>query len=128
MKVLLIEDNREIVEAISLIFQAYWSEAQLVSTHLGEEGIQMAESEVPDTIILDLGLPDINGFQVLSRIRRFSSTPVIILTASNKGGDRTKGFELGADDYMVKPFRQQELLERLKTQVARCVPTGFSLP
>jgi two-component system response regulator VicR len=119
VKVLVIEDDKDIVEAISLAFQIRWPEAKLVSTHLGEKGIELVETESPDIIILDLGLPDISGFEVLKRIRLFSSIPVIILTVRSEEPDIVKGLEWGADDYMVKPFRQLELLSRVQVQLRK---------
>lgn len=119
MKVLIIEDDRRIVEIISLALQIRWPEVKLTSTHLGERGIEMAESETPDVIILDLGLPDVNGFEVLKAIRLFSSVPVVILTVMGEEEDIVKGLELGADEYMVKPFRQLELLARIKAIIRR---------
>jgi two-component system KDP operon response regulator KdpE len=117
MKVLIIEDDQDIVETISLALQIRWPEAKLVSTHLGENGIELAESEAPDVVILDLGLPDIGGFEVLKQIRLFSSVPVIILTVRAEEADVVKGLEWGADDYIVKPFSQLELLARVKAQI-----------
>ena len=80
MKALIIEDDPEIVESISLALQIRWPETHIVSTHLGKKGVDLAESEAPDIIILDLGLPDISGFDVLKQVRSFSSAPIIILT------------------------------------------------
>lgn len=119
MKVLIIEDDREIVETISLAFRIRWPEAELVSTHLGEKGVDMVESEAPELVILDLGLPDISGFEVLKQVRLFSTTPVLILTVSADESDIVKGLELGADDYVVKPFKQLELLARVKALLRR---------
>ena len=119
MKILIIEDDREIVEAISLAFRIRWPEATLVSTHLGGKGVDMVETEAPDLIILDLGLPDISGFDVLKQVRLFSSTPVLILTVRADEVDIVKGLELGADDYVVKPFKQLELLARVKALLRR---------
>jgi two-component system KDP operon response regulator KdpE len=119
MKVLIIEDDKGIVEAISLAFQIRWPEAELISIHLGEKGIELVESESPDIVILDLGLPDITGFDVLKRIRLFSSVPVIILTVRAEEPDIVKGLEWGADDYVVKPFRQLELLSRIRALTRR---------
>jgi len=79
----------------------------------------MVESEDPNVVILDLGLPDISGFEVLRQIRLFSSVPVIILTVRGDEADMVKGLEWGADDYVVKPFRQSELLARLKVQLRK---------
>ena len=123
MKVLLIEDDREIVEAVSLAFQIRWPEAKVVSTHLGEKGVELVESEAPDVVILDLGLPDINGFEVLRQIRLFSPVPTIILTVRSEEGDVVKGLEWGADDYIIKPFRQLEFLARVKALIRRQHPS-----
>ncbi len=119
MKVLIIEDDREIVEAISLAFQIRWPEAKVVSTRLGQKGVELVESDAPDIVILDLGLPDINGFEVLRQIRLFSGVPTIILTVRSDEADIVKGLEWGADDYIVKPFRQLELLARVKALIRR---------
>lgn len=124
MKVLIVEDDREIVEIITLAFEIRWPEAQLVSTHLGEQGVEMVESESPDVVILDLGLPDISGFDVLKEIRTFSTVPVLILTVRGEESDVVKGLEWGADDYMTKPFRQLELLSRIKALTRRARATA----
>jgi two-component system KDP operon response regulator KdpE len=79
----------------------------------------LVENEKPDIVILDLGLPDINGYDVLKQIRMFSDIPVLILTARTEESDIVKGLEWGADDYMIKPFRQLELLSRIKALTRR---------
>jgi two-component system KDP operon response regulator KdpE len=119
MKLLVIEDDPNIVEAITLAFQIRWPEAQIVSTHSGIRGVDQVENEQPDIVILDLGLPDISGFEVLQKIRHFSEVPIIILTVRSEEADIIKGLEWGADDYIVKPFRQLELLARVKAQTRR---------
>lgn len=119
MKLLIIEDDREIVEAISLAFKIRWAEADIISTHSGRKGIELVEDEVPDIIILDLGLPDMNGFDVLKAIRQFSKIPILIVTARSDESDIIKGLEWGADDYITKPFRQLELLARVKAHIRR---------
>lgn len=119
MKLLIVEDDREIVEVISLAFKIRWPEATLVSTHLGERGVELVESENPDVVILDLGLPDTSGFDVLKHIRLFSDVPILILTVRSEESDVIKGLEWGADDYMVKPFRQLELLSRIRALTRR---------
>ena len=119
MKVLIIEDDREIVEAISLAFQIRWPEAKVISTHLGQKGSELVADEEPDIVILDLGLPDISGFDVLRQIRLFSSVPTIILTVKSDEADVVKGLEWGADDYITKPFRQLEFLARVKALIRR---------
>ncbi len=116
MKALIVEDDPEIVESVSLAFQMGWPEAQLVSTHLGKKGLEMAETESPTIVILDLGLPDVGGFEVLKQIRLFSSVPIIILTAKTDESNIVKGLEWGADDFIVKPCGQLELLARIKAR------------
>jgi len=122
MKVLIIEDDKEIVDAITLAFQIRWPEAKVVSTRLGRKGVELVESEAPDIVILDLGLPDISGFEVLNQTRLFSRVPIIILTVRSEESDVVKGLEWGADDYIVKPFRQLELLARVKALIRRQAP------
>jgi DNA-binding response OmpR family regulator len=119
VKLLIIEDDAEIVEAVSLAFQIRWPEAKIISTRYGKKGIGLIENEQPDIVILDLGLPDTNGFDVLREIRRFSDIPVIIVTVRAEESDIVKGLELGADDYIIKPFRQLELISRIKAQTRK---------
>ena len=128
MKVLIVEDDPQIIEAVSLAFQIRWPEAELVSTQDGERSVDMVESERPDVVILDLGLPDISGYEVLKRIRLFSDVPVLILTVRSDEADIIKGLEWGADDYMTKPFRQLELLARVKSLMRRRIPVGGEQP
>ena len=128
MKVLLIEDDQEIVEFISLAFQVGWTGIKLVATRLGEEGVELVEKESPDIVILDVGLPDINGFEVLKQIRFFSMVPVIILTVRADEIDIVRGLEGGADEYMVKPFGQMELLARIKAVIRRRGHVGGVTP
>ena len=119
MKVLLIEDNSEIVDIVTITLQLRWAEVTLISTFLGKEGVGLAKTKQPDLIMLDLGLPDIDGFQVLRQIRDFSDVPVVILTVRGEEMDKIKGLELGADDYIIKPFSPGELLARMKALLRR---------
>ena len=128
MKVLVIEDDKETVEIISLAFQIRWPEAKLISTGLGEEGPELVEKESPDVVILDLGLPDISGFEVLRQIRLFSTVPIIILTVREDEAYVVKGLEWGADEYVIKPFRQLELLSRVKAVIRSRHPKQLDLP
>ena len=117
VKVLVIEDEREIIEAITLAIGVYWPKTRVVSTHRANDGIGLVRTESPDIVILDLGLPDMTGLETLESIRLFSSVPVVILTAKSEEKDVVNLLEAGANDYVVKPFRQQELLARLKTHL-----------
>lgn len=119
VKILMIEDDPEIIESVSLAFQMRWPEANLVSTYLGREGIELANREAPDIIILDLGLPDVSGFEVLREIRLFSTVPIIILTATSDKSYTVRALEWGADDYVVKPFEHLKFLARVKSLAGR---------
>jgi len=113
MKVLVIEDDPGIVEVVSLCFQLRWSGTSLVSATSGTKGVELVETESPDVVILDIGLPDIDGYQVLREIRHFSDVPVIMLTVRGEDTNVAKGLELGADDYITKPFSHIELIARV---------------
>ena len=123
LKLLIIEDDKEIVEVISLAFEIRWPEMGVVSTHLGKKGAPLVESEDPDLVILDLGLPDTSGFDVLKEIRAFSKVPILILTVRGEEADIVRGLEWGADDYMTKPFKQLELLSRIRALTRRANPS-----
>ncbi len=114
MKVLVVEDDLQTIEAISLIFKLRWPEAEVVSTTKGSEAASVVERESPDVVILDLGLPDIDGIEALKEVRAFSNVPVIIVTARSDPITHIKGIELGADDYITKPFDPGVLLARIK--------------
>ena len=119
MKVLIIEDDPEIVEAVSLCFELRWPDAKVISANEGIAGVDLVEKESPDLVILDIGLPDIDGFEVCRRIRLFSNMPIIMLTARRQELDKVKGLEMGSDDYITKPFSHVELLARVKTVLRR---------
>lgn len=107
------------VEAISLCFQIRWPEVTLSVAAEGTKGIEIVESESFDIVILDLNLPDIDGFEVLNRIRSFSNVPIIIVTVRGKEEDQARGLEMGADDYIVKPFRPRDLIARVNAVLRR---------
>jgi two-component system KDP operon response regulator KdpE len=85
----------------------------------GEAALRVAVAEQPDLVVLDLGLPDREGFEVLSALREWSRVPVFILSVRNREGEKVRAFELGADDYVVKPFGMPELLARIKAVLRR---------
>lgn len=119
MKTLIIEDDANIVEAVSLCLQLRWPEVVISVAPEGIKGIQALESESFDIVILDINLPDINGFEVLTKLRSFSNVPVLILTVRGKEEDQAKGLEMGADDYIVKPFRPRDLIARVNAALRR---------
>jgi two-component system response regulator VicR len=119
LKVLLIEDDENMVDYIENVFDIGWPEAEFLFAYNGQKGLDLTIEESPDLILLDLGLPDINGFEVLKQIRNLSSIPVMIITVRGEESDVIKGLSLGADEYIVKPFRQLELLARIRALVRR---------
>ena len=119
MKVLVIEDNPEVLQSVQLCFELRWPGVTLLSAAEGQKGLEMTQTEQPDVVILDLGLPDTDGLEVLRQIRRFSSVPVMILTVRGEEMDKVKGLEMGADDYVVKPFAPAEFLSRIRALVRR---------
>ena len=126
MKVLVIEDDPGIIEVVSLCFQLRWSGTTVISAANGREGVTLVETESPDVVILDIGLPDIDGYQVLKEIRRFSDVPVIMLTVRGEDTDVAKGLELGADDYITKPFSHIELIARVQAVLRRAQGLAIS--
>jgi two-component system KDP operon response regulator KdpE len=115
----MIEDDPKIIEIVARNLKAKWSEADLISTVYGKEGVESVRKEFPDIVILDLMLPDISGFQVLQQIRSFSDVLLVILTARGDEDSRIRGLQEGADDYIVKPFSTDELVARLKSLIRR---------
>jgi len=119
MKALIIEDDLEIVESVSLVIQMRWPEAQLVSTNMGRKGIELAQSENPDIIMLNLDLPDMSGFEVLKQVRLFSPVPIIILTAKAEEADMRMALECGADDYVINPCFPIDIIARVEAIVRK---------
>ncbi len=101
MKVLVIDDAPELQEVVSLCFEMRWPQSTILAAETAEEGIQLAQSSSPDIIVLDISLPDRDGFQVCREIRSFSDVPIIMLTVRSDDQDIVKGLEWGADDYIT---------------------------
>jgi len=125
---LIIEDDAEIVESVSLILKRSCPEAGLLVAASGEEGLDLVEHSGPDVVILDLNLPDISGFEVLRRLRLFSAVPIVVLTVREGEDDIAKALDRGADDYITKPFRTKELLARLRAQLRKRSSSGEGAP
>jgi DNA-binding response OmpR family regulator len=119
VKILVVDDAPEVVESVRLGFTLQWREVDVIGTGEGERAIDLIEQESPDLVLLDVGLPDLDGYRVLERIREFSDVPIIMLTARDDTMDKVKGLELGADDYVTKPFDHLELLARVKAALRR---------
>lgn len=119
MKVLTITSNSEMLRDILHSFEQHWPETVIISVNEGNKGIELVKAESPQMILLDLMLPDTNGFEVLSQIRSFSNVPIIIVASRGRETDRVKCLEMGADDYMIKPFSYNEMLARVKAVVRR---------
>jgi DNA-binding response OmpR family regulator len=95
---------------------------EVVSAHDGEEAIELFTSNPTDLILMDVMMPKLDGFTACQRIRQFSSVPIIILTAKGEEQDRVRGLDMGADDYLVKPFSISELLARVRAVLRRAQP------
>ena len=116
-QILLLEDEASIADAVVYALQT--EGFSVVWKMLGQEGIASIREQVPSLVILDVGLPDINGFEVCKEIRKFSDVPIVFLTARKEEIDRIVGLEIGADDYIVKPFSPRELAARVKAILKR---------
>jgi DNA-binding response OmpR family regulator len=119
MKVLVVDDDPDIVEAVSICFALRWPDAELVDAPDGTTALSTFKAEEPDVVILDLGLPDMNGLEVCKKIREDSQVPILILTARGGELNKVQGLEMGADDYITKPFSHLELLARIKAVMRR---------
>lgn len=116
-KILIVDDDENIAELISLYLTKECYETKMV--HTGEDAINLFSLFHPDLIVLDLMLPGIDGYQVCREIRSTSDVPVIMLSAKGEVFDKVLGLELGADDYMIKPFDSKELVARVKAVLRR---------
>jgi two-component system KDP operon response regulator KdpE len=119
MKILIVDDESDVVESVRLGFELQWREVDILEAASGDAALDLVEQEHPDIVLLDIGLPDIDGFEVVRRLRAFSDVPIVMLTARDDAMDKVKGLELGADDYVTKPFNHLELLARVKAVLRR---------
>jgi DNA-binding response OmpR family regulator len=124
MKILIVDDERSIVEAITIGLELQWQDVQVLSAADGEMGWQTFAQESPDLTLLDVNLPRLSGWEMLRRVREVSDAPVIMLTARGEELDKVKGLELGADDYLTKPFSHLELFARIKAVLRRVDATA----
>ena len=114
-KILVIEDEKSIARFISTILTANGYEAMRAAS--GAEAMSMISSHCPDLVILDLGLPDMDGLDILRQLRSWSTLPVVVVSARSHEQDKVSALDLGADDYLTKPFGTDELLARVRTAI-----------
>ena len=119
---LVVEDDDEIAQALARSLRMEGYEVRLAPD--GEAALEHAVAFVPDLVVLDLGLPKIDGLEVARRLRAEDDTPILMLTARDALESRVEGLDSGADDYLVKPFERQELLARLRALLRRRPPRG----
>jgi two-component system KDP operon response regulator KdpE len=119
MKLLVIDDDQRIREALEVGLQLQWQDARVLTAATGEAGLDVFFNEEPDIVLLDVMMPRMNGFEVLKSIRQVSDVPVIMLTARDEDVDQVRGLELGADDYVGKPFSHLALMARIKAALRR---------
>ena len=120
-KILLVDDDRDLLEMLCSIFQRA-GYTDLVTASSGQEALQAWREQQPALIVLDVMMPGMDGFEVLREIRRTSRVPVLMLTARGEVEDRIEGLEIGADDYLHKPFLPKELLLRVGAILHRTYP------
>lgn len=124
-RILIVEDDEDIVDVLRRTLRAEGYEVRAAAD--GPEALENLADFVPDLVILDLGLPGMDGMEVCNRIRKTSEVPVLMLTARADPEDRVAGLDTGADDYLVKPFDRSELLARIRALLRRHPPSGSAL-
>ncbi|HET7037260.1 MAG TPA: response regulator transcription factor [Thermomicrobiaceae bacterium] len=122
--VLVVDDDTSILRLVRIKLQA--EGYQVITASNGQEAVELVEREHPDLVVLDLMMPVMDGMEALRQIRRFSRVPVILLTARSSGADKVRGLDLGADDYVTKPFDPDELAARVAAVLRRA--QGVAVP
>lgn len=123
-KILIIEDERNIASFLGAILTA--NDFAVLRAENGADGLMMAASHCPDAVILDLGLPDMDGRELIQRIRAWSLMPILVVSARTHETDKVEALDLGADDYITKPFGTSELLARVRTALRHARSRGVS--
>ena len=119
MRILVVDDEPDVVEVIELTFSLQWPGSEVIAATDGESALKAFQAGSPDVVVLDVGLPEMSGFEVCRRLRAISDVPILMLTVKGEELDRLKGLELGADDYIVKPFSPLELVARTRAVLRR---------
>ena len=118
-RILIIEDEPEIRRFLRVSLGAH--QMQVTEAATGQDGLREATSQPPDVVLLDLGLPDITGFDVIAQLRGWSSVPIVVLSARGQESDKIAALDAGADDYLTKPFGVGELLARIRVALRHAV-------
>ena len=119
-RVLVVDDEPTLVRALAINLRARgW---EVVSAHNGRSALEVAAGKHPDVVVLDLGLPDLDGVEVIRGLRGWTRVPIIVLSARQDSDDKVEALDAGADDYMTKPFGMDELLARLRAAIRRVAP------
>jgi len=113
--VLLVEDEKQMRKLVTISLQA--NDFEVIEAETAEEGIKQAAAYTPDLVLLDLGLPDMDGFNVIKRIREWSTMPIIVISASGQEDKKVRALDEGADDYLTKPFGAAELMARIRVAI-----------
>jgi len=119
-KVLIVDDEKNIVDIVA--FNLHKEGYEVLCAYDGQQGLALAQMENPELVLLDIMMPKMDGFEVCRRIRERSQVPIIMLTARAEEVDKVLGLELGADDYVTKPFSVRELVARVKANIRRLEP------
>lgn len=122
--ILVVDDEERMARFIRLNLEQ--DGFQVVEAHRGMQAIEAVRVDMPDVVVLDVMMPDLDGFEVLKIIRETSTVPVIMLTAKGEEEDRVRGLELGADDYVTKPFSPRELVSRVRAVIRRSDSAGLT--
>jgi len=116
-RILIVDDDPQLRETVTIVLETQAYEVRAAAT--GKEGLAQAADSSPDLVILDINLPDLEGFEVARELRRFSNMPVLMLTGRSESTDIVSGLDSGADDYLTKPFKTDELLARVRALLRR---------
>lgn len=123
-RVLVVEDERSIRNFFKTVLEA--NNYDVLTANTGAEAYSMITSQCPDVVLLDLGLPDMDGKKILKSVREWSSMPIIVVSARTHERDKVEALDLGADDYITKPFGTSELLARVRTAIRHARSTGLT--
>ena len=116
-RVLIVEDDKNIRKFIQTILEA--NDYDVIATETGKEAYSLITSRCPDVVILDLGLPDMDGMKILKEVRAWSNMPIIVVSARDHEKDKVEALDMGADDYITKPFELEELYARISVQLRK---------